>query len=129
VLLRPHERVCVVGQLLHSHVGIPEFGLPADERRVDMNGCTATNRGKVFRVMTDDFKGVPAGASGLRLLIHRFPTRIRGRLGIFACFTLSHTPFPTLGRHKHHMTKDKVEWPTCCTLYMHHMWGLFGKEA
>ena len=26
----------------------------------------------------------------------RFPTRIRGRLGLFSYFTLSHTPFPRL---------------------------------
>ncbi len=25
--------------------------------------------------------------------------------------------------------EDNVEWTTCCTLYMHHIWGLFGKEA
>ena len=44
-------------------------------------------------------RGVPAGARGLRLLTHRFPTRIWGRLGLFPCFTPSHTPFRTLPGH------------------------------
>ena len=35
VLLPPHQRVCVVGHLLHSHVGI-QFGLPAD-RGLDLS--------------------------------------------------------------------------------------------
>ena len=34
----------------------------------------------------------------LRLLTHRFPTHILGRVGLFACFILSHTPSHTLCR-------------------------------
>ena len=45
-------------------------------------------------------EGVPAGVCGLRLLTHRFPIRIRGRLGLFPCFTTSHTPFPTFAQHQ-----------------------------
>jgi hypothetical protein len=41
-------------------------------------------------------KGVTGGACVLRLLTHRFPTRLRGRLGLFSSFTPSHTPFPTI---------------------------------
>ncbi len=38
----------------------------------------------------------------LRLLTHRLPkvTRILGHLDLFACFTLSHTPFRSLCRHQ-----------------------------
>ncbi len=45
-------------------------------------------------------EGVPGGVCGLRLLTHIFPTRIRGRLGLFPCFTPSHTPFPTIVQHQ-----------------------------
>jgi hypothetical protein len=31
---------------------------------------------------------------GLRLLTHRFPTRIQGHLGLFSCFSPSTLPFP-----------------------------------
>ena len=52
---------------------------------------------KVFLVSAF-LKEVLAGARGLRLLTHRFPTRMLGRLGLFACFTLSHTPSGTFAR-------------------------------
>ena len=39
----------------------------------------------------------------------RFPTPMWGCLGLFSCFTLSHTPFPTLAQHQN--KNDTVEWP------------------
>ena len=38
----------------------------------------------------------PVCLSPLRLLTHRFPIHMLGRLGLFACFALSHTLFRTL---------------------------------
>ena len=47
-------------------------------------------------VMTDWFlEGVRVDVCDLRLLTHRFPTHMWGHLGLFVCFTLGHTPFPT----------------------------------
>ena len=56
-------------------------------------------------------EGVPAGVCDLRLLTHRFPTRIRGRLGLFPSFTPSHTPFPTLDHIKTLTRPLPVELP------------------
>jgi len=63
-----------------------------------LSPCVLHYTNKVFCVMTAWFlKGVLAGVSDLRLLTHRFPIRMWGRLGgLFPCFALSHTPFPTL---------------------------------
>jgi len=60
------------------------------------------------KILSDYFlisREVPAGASGLRLLPHRFPTLIRGRLEPFPCLTPFHTPFPALAQHptQHHL--------------------------
>ena len=54
-----------------------------------------TSRTKNSVCLLFDFsKGFLQARRGLRLLNHRFPTRIRDRLGLFSCFTPSHTPFP-----------------------------------
>ena len=93
-------------------------------------------------------RGVPAGARDLRLLTHRFATRIRGHLGPFPYFTPSNTPFPTLAQHhtQHHLSlwfplpawrKNKLcnisDWKKKTRLEGTHLlrdaWGLFGKEA
>ncbi len=69
---------------------------------------------KVFCVMTGWFlkRFLLVYAGDLRLLTHRFPSRIRGRL---PCFTLSHTPLRIQCATSLASLADAVEWPTCCT--------------
>jgi hypothetical protein len=38
VLLPPHQRVCVVGHLLHFHVGL-KLRFPFERGRVEIHGC------------------------------------------------------------------------------------------
>ena len=68
-----------------------------------------TSRTKNSVCLLFDFsKGFLQTRRGLRLLNHRFLTRIRGRLGLFPCFTPSHTPFP---RQKVCSTSEKIPLP------------------
>ena len=48
VLLPPHQRVCVVGHLLHFHVGL-KVGFPFERGRVEIYGC-GTNAREVVQI-------------------------------------------------------------------------------
>jgi hypothetical protein len=70
-------------------------------------------------------RGDISGTRDLRLLIHRFPTLIRGHLDLLSFLPPSHTPFP---RQKSYSTSEKI--PRCgTTCWVTHGMGLLGKET
>jgi hypothetical protein len=108
-----------------------------------------TSRTKNSVCLLFDFsKGFLQARRGLRLLNHRFPTRIRGRLGFFPASPPPTLPFPcwTLAQHRKNTTSSHKQLLSfkktnkltnmpqrkkngVGTHLLRDTWGLFGKES
>jgi hypothetical protein len=97
VLIPPHQRELF-------HVLLPPHHLSQEESHTTRWGTQHLLRHPSCLDFTDEIlcltvwflKDVLTSSCGLRLLTHRLPTRMQGRLGLFASWTLSHSLFRSL---------------------------------